>query len=218
MITCRQAERLESFRKERFRAIRSAHFTRADDQVIPLQAGPKAVLHLVPVCALVPIPRAFVMAAIVAKHINLMTPMTTVSEALQRQNTFEGVRTYAISSKTDAAYKYSLWFRTGAVEDVHVFSEGSLPLGKYEQELREQLHSRTAVLREVTEESTVIITLSLLDASGKLVSGDSEWGTYPIEGDELVTPPYIDTGHARDASVDGLRAAVESLQNAGGAA
>ena len=216
MITYEQAERLQRFRKERFSAIRSTSFVLADEREVPFQSGPKAVLHLVPVGALAPVPDVFEMAPLAANHIDSIGPITSATGVLQRQNTFEGIRTYALSSKTNAAYKYSLWLRTGAVEDVHVFGEASvIRLDTYEAAVRNQLRLRIDIMGKMQIVPPIVLTLSLIDASGKGISGNCDWGTYPIDRNELVGPSLVIRDYDTDPT-DRLHLAFEAICNAAG--
>jgi hypothetical protein len=200
------SQRLRSFRAERLAAVV------AGETPVPLKAGPKVVLHLVPLRALDPTTRADLHA--VANRPEALRPMYSLSWG--RRYNFDGVVC------RDADCSYAQFFRSGAIEAVDtrvlVNRDASKLLAApvLEKELMEALGRCLRLYKDIRVEPPVFVLPALLGVRGYFVPfGEFNDTQGEFDRDNLVLPDdLVDDVSADPATV--LRPAFDAMWQASG--
>jgi len=187
-------EKIRAFRTDRIIALNN------NETPMPLVAGAKIVLHLLPIESFAA-PAQYDVLRYMRSRLSL-PPMA--SSAYDMRINLEGVVSFG---GRPTAHAYTQVYRSGIIEAVEgslLNSErqgiGMIPSIAYEQRLVEYLDRCLAILRELGLVPPVVVALTLTGVRGLRMSDDMLEDNYPINQDTLILP---------EAWVDDLNASPE---------
>jgi hypothetical protein len=208
-----------SERIRNFRAGRLAKLV-ANDLPVRLEAGPRLVLHFVPLSAFAP--GAKTDLRLLRDETSLLKPMRASGWNGPRYN-FDGL--YSAAIHDGLSYSYVQVFRNGSIEAVNTSmlapSSGErniIPSVSYEGTLRKMLQRCFEIERKLEVEAPAVVMLSLLGIKGyELAVSPSRYYDegHPIDRNDLIVPEAL--VESFDVKVDTpLRAILDPVWNAAG--
>jgi hypothetical protein len=182
---------------ERIRRFRDDRLTKiiADETPMPLVAGAKVILHVIPIGAFDP--QVNMDVASMKVKVQDIRPMRTMSWT-PRFN-FDGFLWFSQPSLPAVqGYTYVQLFRNGAIEAIeakllNTKPEKTIPSPIFETELIEELRQCLDALRKLEFQPPLFVMLSLLGVKGFTVWQRDPWGvsTSTIDRDLLLPPEKI---------------------------
>jgi hypothetical protein len=205
------AERCRDFRLDRVGKII------ANETPLPLEKGPKAVLHIVPIT--LASERAGLDSDTVSGLVRLLTPVYRSGLTNYRYN-FDGIYTYMHPSGAQLATAYLQVFRSGCIEtvDAPILQHNKrIPSVAFEERILRSLPSYFEALRGLNIEPPVFVMLSLIDVSGFRmgVSPFVEEESAGIDRENLLCPEVLIEDFQSDIVLQ-MKAAFDSIWNAAG--
>jgi hypothetical protein len=204
-------ERIRRFRDERIAKIV------ANETPMPLEEGPRLVLHVMPIAAL-NVPSQCSVSEMYEKRQQLL-PIGTSDWNSHRIN-FDGVLTFSYFSTPATCYAYVQAFSSGAMEsvDTYLLSERDgkrlIPSTQFEKDLISALDNYLGFQETLGLTPPIFVMISMLDV--KDYSLDLRHSTTrPIDRNVLMLPDIIVEEYRR-GSAEMLRPAFDALWQASG--
>jgi len=209
------AERIRNFRIERLSIIV------AGETPVPLDEGPKIVLHITPFGAFDPAAK-FDVASLARYYTDYRLNPLYISSSYYRHN-FDGFLTYELTSRPNCSYLQI--FRNGSIEavEVHILcEEGDQRLipSHYEAQLLEALPRFLSIQKQLGVEPPLFAMLSLLGVSGYAMwatgpGGGRVYQNHPIDRDSLVVPETVVESFECDPA-EAMKPIFDAVWNAAG--
>lgn len=182
-------ERIRRFRDDRLARII------ADETPMPLVAGAKIILHVLPIAAFDP--QVNMDVALMKEKVQDIRPMRTMGWT-PRYN-FDGFLWFSQPSPpATQGYTYVQLFRNGAIEMVEASllafgrEHKIIPSTAFEREIIDGLGRCLIALKTLEFQPPVFVMLTLLNIKGFIMWRDGSWdNVIPIDRDVLVLPEKI---------------------------
>jgi hypothetical protein len=203
-----------------FRLERLARIT-ADQGGVPLLAGPKTVMHLIPLSLSDSFGQIDLSSIADGGH-GAFRPLR--ASGWNTRINFDGAVTYAPGSNDEAPWSYTQIFRNGAIEGVDAFmlrarrgDRDLIPSTALEEALIEALDRYLTLLRDLDVAPPLVLATSYLGVRGFEMAVNQRYfeSGVPIDRDDLLVPETLIESFHSDADAL-LKPQLDALWNAVG--